>query len=167
MREKGIYEYLDIANRFRDKENLTFFIAGKPDFGNKSSISEREFHELQNNKNISYLGEIDVQKELANYDLLLQPSYHEGFSRILIESIYAGVYCLANNIYGMKEIIEKSNFGILINNNDVKEFEIEINNFMKNKNNISFDSARNIIKTNYSLEAISQQFKELYYELTE
>ena len=70
MREKGIYEYLDIANRFRDKENLTFFIAGKPDFGNKSSINEREFHELQNNKNISYLGEIDVQKELANYDLL-------------------------------------------------------------------------------------------------
>ena len=67
----------------------------------------------------------------------------------------------------MKEIIEKSNFGILINNNDVKEFEIEINNFMKNKNNITFDSARNIIKTNYSLEAISQQFKELYYELTE
>ena len=155
MREKGIYEYLDIANRFRDKENLTFFIAGKPDFGNKSSISERQFFDLQNNKNISYLGEIDVQKELANYDLLLQPSYHEGFSRILIESIYAGVYCLANNIYGMKEIIEKSNFGVLIKNN-----------FMENKNNISFDSARNIIKSNYSLEAISQQFKELYYELT-
>ena len=104
MREKGIYEYLDIANRFRDKENLKFFIAGKPDFGNKSSISEREFHELQNNKNISYLGEIDVQKELANYDLLLQPSYHEGFSRILIESIYAGVYCLANNILSLIHI---------------------------------------------------------------
>ena len=166
MREKGIYEYLDIANRFSNNENLTFFIAGKPDFGNKSSISEREFHELQNNKNIYYLGEIDVQKELVNYDLLLQPSYHEGFSRILIESIYAGVYCLANNIYGMKEIIEKSNFGVLINNNNVREFEIEINNFMENKNNISFDSARNIIKSNYSLEAISQQFKELYYELT-
>ena len=67
----------------------------------------------------------------------------------------------------MKEIIEKSNFGVLINNNNVKEFEIEINNFMKKKNNISFDSARSIIETNYSLAAISQQFKELYYELTE
>ena len=167
MREKGIYEYLDIANRFKDNENLTFFIAGKPDFGNKSSISEIEFHKLQNDKNISYLGEIDVQKELANYDLLLQPSYHEGFSRILIESIYSGVYCLANNIYGMREIIEKSNFGVLINDNDVKKFEIEINKFMDYKNNISFDSARSIIKSNYSLEAISKQFKELYYELTE
>ena len=57
--------------------------------------------------------------------------------------------------------------------NNIKNFQSlllsspEINNFMKNKNNISFDSARNIIKTNYSLEAISQQFKELYYELTE
>ena len=60
MREKGIYEYLDIANRFRDKEDLTFFIAGKPDFGNKSSISEREFHELQNNKNIYYLSLIHI-----------------------------------------------------------------------------------------------------------
>ena len=165
MREKGIYEYLDIAEKFKGRDNLRFYIAGKPDFGTKSSINEIEFKELQNNPNVIYLGEIDVQKELANYDLLLQTSHHEGFSRILIECIYVGVFCLANNIHGMKEIINKTKFGILINDNNLNQYEREINNFLINKNNISSDFAKNIILSNYSLDAISKQFEEIYYEL--
>ena len=90
MREKGINEFLEIAEEFVDDDRVLFFIAGKPDFGNKSSLNAIQFEQLQKNPSVNYLGEIDVQKELSKYDLLLQPSYHEGFSRILIESIYFG-----------------------------------------------------------------------------
>ena len=92
--------------------------------------------------------------------------YKENFSPEYPGAVSLFVYETSKKSKYKKEIIEKTNFGVLINNNNVREFEIEINNFMENKNNISFDSARNIIKSNYSLEAISQQFKELYYELT-
>ena len=65
----------------------------------------------------------------------------------------------------MKEIIDKTKFGILINDNNLNQYEREINNFLINKNNISSDFAKNIILSNYSLDAISKQFEEIYYEL--
>ena len=166
MREKGIHEFLSIAERFKDNDNILFFVAGKPDFGNRSSLNESQFNSLQQNTSVIYLGEIDVQKELCNYHILLQPSYHEGFSRILIESIYSGVYCLANEIHGMKEIIEKTKYGVLIKNNNLDNYENEIRNFVKGKIQPDYDYAKNIIEQNYSVLAISKQFEELYYELS-
>ena len=166
MREKGIHEFLSIAERFKDNDNILFFVAGKPDFGNKSSLNKSQFNSLQENTSVIYLGEIDVQKELCNYHILLQPSYHEGFSRILIESIYSGVYCLANEIHGMKEIIEKTKYGVLINSNNLDKYENEINNFVKRKTRPDYHYAKKIIEKNYSVLAISKQFEKLYYELS-
>ena len=165
MREKGIHEFLEIAEKFVEDDRVLFFIAGKPDFGNKSSLNAIQFEQLQKNPSVNYLGEIDVQKELSKYDLLLQPSYHEGFSRILIESIYSGVFCIANNIFGMKEIIEKTKYGVLIDGNNINDYKNEIIKFIDKKELPNYEFAKKTIIENYSLEAIAKQFEELYDEL--
>ena len=69
----------------KNNHEVNFFVAGKPDFGNKSSINKNEFNALCDNNNLTYLGEIDIYSELYKYDILIQPSYHEGFSRVLLE----------------------------------------------------------------------------------
>ena len=165
MREKGINEFLKIAEEFVDDDRVLFFVAGKPDFGNKSSLNAIQFEQLQKNPAVNYLGEIDVQKELSKYDLLLQPSYHEGFSRILIESIYSGVFCIANNIFGMKEIIEKTKYGVLIDGNNINDYKNEIIKFIDSQELPNYEFAKKTIIENYSLEAIAKQFEELYDEL--
>ena len=40
------------------------------------------------------------------YDLLINPSHHEGFSRVLLEGAYVGLYCIANDIPGTRNIIK-------------------------------------------------------------
>ena len=164
MREKGIYEYLDIAEKFKGRDNLKFYIAGKPDFGNKSSLNLKEFEELKNNPNINYLGEINVQEKLHNFDILIQPSYHEGFSRVLLESIYSGLYCIVNDIPGMNEIINKTQYGLLIKKNNIDLYVDGINNFLNGEYELNHEYAAQVIEENYSVEAISNKFKELYYE---
>ena len=42
-----------------------------------------------------YLGNIDIPNELFKYDILINPSHHEGFSRVLLEGAYVGLYCIA------------------------------------------------------------------------
>ena len=89
-----------------------------------------------------------------------------GHFFILIESIYSGVYCLANEIHGMKEIIEKTKYGVLVNDNNLDKYENEINNFVKRTIQPDYDYAKNIIERNYSVLAISKQFEKLYDELS-
>ena len=164
MREKGIYEYLAIADNMKENNNVSFHIAGKPDFGNKSSLNLKEFEELKNNPNINYLGEIDVQKDLHDFDILIQPSYHEGFSRVLLESIYSGLFCIVNDIPGMNEIISKTKFGLLIKENNIDLYIDEINNYLNGEYTLNHEYAAQVIEENYSVKAISDKFKELYYE---
>ena len=164
--EKGINEYLKLVEIFSGNEKTKFFIAGKPDFGNKSSISEKKFLEIENNPNINYLGELNVYSELYKYDILIQPSYHEGFSRIFLEGIYSGLLCIVNNLPGTISIAEKTNSGILISNNNIVEYATEIENYYTNYLNQNFEYARDIIDNLYSVDAISEKLKEIYYELT-
>jgi len=165
MKEKGIYEYLSIAEKLKNQNNLEFFIAGKPDFGNKSSLNFDEFNELQSNPNITYLGEINVNQELHNYDILIQPSYHEGFSRVLIESIFAGLFCIVNDIFGMKEIIQITKFGTTVQNNSVDEYISKIKNYLNNEYKIDYEFASKVIESEFSVAAISKHFEEIYDEL--
>ena len=62
-------EILKIAETLYKDSNLEFYIAGKPDFGNKSSINEKEYRDLKNSPYIKYLGQIDVYKDLYKYDI--------------------------------------------------------------------------------------------------
>jgi len=165
MIEKGIKEYLKLVDIFSNNEKKEFYIAGKPDFGNKSSISKKEFLDIKNNSNLNYLGEIDVYRELYKYDILIQPSYHEGFSRIFLEGIYCGLLCIVNNLPGTKSIAEKTKSGILISNNNVIEYASEIENYYSNYLDQNFEYSRQIVDKLYSIDAISEKLKEIYYEL--
>jgi glycosyltransferase involved in cell wall biosynthesis len=164
MVEKGIYEYIKIAKIMSNNPNLEFYIAGKPDFGNKSSISKEELQNIKNSHYVVYLGQINVNEELYKYDILIQPSHHEGLSRILLESMYAGLFCICNDIPGIREIIMKTNFGLLIKNNDIESYIDEIKLFNSNSDLSNYDNAKNIINNVYSVKAITKEFNNLYDE---
>ena len=66
---------------------------------------------------------IDLKKELKEFDVLVSSSNHEGFSRVLLEAIYVGLYCIAFRNSGTEFIDNFQNSKIL----DSKNLEI-INN---------------------------------------
>ncbi len=163
--EKGIKEFLELIKLIKNDYRANFFIAGKPDFGNKSSINKNEFDTLCNNINLTYLGEIDVYSELHKYDILIQPSYHEGFSRVLLEGIYTGLWCLSNDLPGTKKIINETNCGKLITNNNFNEYLDGIKNYFEDFDKQDFHNARIIIDKKYATASILNQMKDIYNEL--
>ena len=164
LKEKGIFEYIDIINKLPNHENLEFYIAGNRDSGNKSSLSEKDFKRIQNIPNLEYLGVIDINTELYNYDILILPSYHEGFSRILIEAAYAGLYCIANDIPGTRNIINTTNCGTLIKENNVEKYVNELKNISKKLPELNRSNIREVVINNYSVEAIAKIMTNLYKE---
>ena len=55
---------------------------------------------IKKEDNLKYIGSINVEKDLFNYDISIIMSKYEGFSRILLESLCVGLFCISNNIPG-------------------------------------------------------------------
>tara|TARA_B100000900_G_scaffold414864_1_gene442827 strand:+ start:4754 stop:5833 length:1080 start_codon:yes stop_codon:yes gene_type:complete len=163
LKEKGIFEFLKIAESFKHENNIEFFVAGDLDKGNKSSINSKEFKKLK--EKVTYLGNIDVRNELFRYDILINPSHHEGFSRVILEAAYVGLYCIANNIPGTRSIINNLECGNVVENNDVGAYIELIKSFDNNKKSFDIEKIREEITEKYSTDAIAKKFSKIYGEL--
>ena len=110
MKEKGIEEYLEAADSLTQiHNNIEFQILGFFEEDKYKNI-------LKENKNpcIRYLGiSSDVRNEIQQVDCVVNPSYHEGMSNVLLESAAMEKPLLASDIPGCKEIIEDGQNGFL------------------------------------------------------
>ncbi len=162
--DKGVNDYIQLTKNI-DKENINFYLAGEIDEGNPNSITKKDLDEIKNQKNLLYIGPIDVEKDLSEFDISIIMSKYEGFSRILLESLYVGLFCISNNIPGT-EWLKEFNNGLLIENNNLNSISEIINNF----NNYDFsklnaENNRDIIKNKYTSKIISNQYNEIYKSL--
>src|SRR5699024_4176021 len=120
MKEKGIEEFLSTASSLSTKyKNIEFQILGFFEEEKYKKIIEEN-----TNSNIKYLGvSSDVRNEIRNADCVVNPSYHEGMSNVLLESAAMGKPLLASNIPGCKEIIDDGCNGFLFESQSVDSLE--------------------------------------------
>ena len=159
LKDKGIDQYLKLSRNF-NQQNVTFFLAGDLDIGNPNSLTEKELDVIKAESSLNYLGYVDLQKELHNYDLLLSLSDHEGFSRVLLEAMYVGLFVIAFNNNGTRYIDNFENT-ILLNSKNQNNLENTINNFLTKEKFIS-NKNRKQIEKNYSTKNVASQFANIY-----
>lgn len=113
--DKGINELLlvfqKIAMEFKDtKLLLVGFFETNLDPLQKDTLSE-----IKNNAQVIYVPfQNDVRPYYAISDVLVFPSYREGFPNAILEAGAMGLPTIATNINGCNEIIEDQKNGILI-----------------------------------------------------
>ena len=162
--DKGINEYIELTKNIKNP-NINFFIAGEIDEGNPNSITEKDLENIKTLENLKYIGPINVEKELFNYDISVIMSKYEGFSRILLESLQVGLFCISNNIPGTKWL-KRFNNGLLVDNNDLQIMSEIINNFTDYSfSKVDAEKNRDIIKNKYSTKIISYQYNKVYENL--
>jgi glycosyltransferase involved in cell wall biosynthesis len=131
MKEKGIEEYLKVAESVIAKyPNVEFQILGR--------FEEEKYKDIiLNNKNkiIKYLGiSNDVRNKIGKVDCIVNPSYHEGMSNVLLEGAAMGKPLIASNIPGCKEIIEEVYNGYLFEVKSASSLEDKIIQFIELSN---------------------------------
>jgi len=65
-----------------------------------------------------------IKEHLQDFDVLIQPSLHEGFGLTIIEGLAAGLPVIASSLEGPKEILDLLNVGLSVevgNPNDLAE----------------------------------------------
>lgn len=103
MREKGMDELLITARMIKKKYfNVSFDIVGK---ANKSY--EDELMKLEKEGIINFHGtQFDVHSFIKNCHAIINPSYHEGMSNVLLEAASTGRPVLASDIPGCRETFD-------------------------------------------------------------
>ena len=113
--DKGIKEYIEAAEIIKRKyKNTQFLLIGELGVDNPTSIPKEYIEEWQNKGVVEYLGTSDnIQKEIAEIDCVVLPSYREGTSRALLESAALAKPIIASNVPGCKNIVEDNVTGFL------------------------------------------------------
>jgi glycosyltransferase involved in cell wall biosynthesis len=115
IKEKGIDEIIE-ARKYLSDEYIIDIYGPIHD----SKYTDKLFAE---NK-IIYKGALksnEVLLTLSKYDVLLLPSYKEGYPGIVLESYSIGLPIISTNLQGLKEITEQNKTGILIEPKNTNE----------------------------------------------
>ena len=159
LEDKGIKEYIDLASKM-NSPNVKFYLAGELDEGNPKSLNKKDLEDIKNNKFVEFLGYLDLKKELKEFDVLLSLSNHEGFSRVLLEAIYVGLYSIAFKNKGTEFINNFQNTKI-IDSKNLGKINNEIMKIFNTNKKISIQN-REIINKKYSTKNIANSFEKIY-----
>ena len=154
--EKGCNEIIEVAKQFK---NIEFLFIGKLTEGFK----EESFKD-----NLKYLGvkELDeVYQIMSESDVLLFPSYSEGFPITILEAMFIGLPIITTNVGSIHDMLG-DNGAIYIemkNVNSIKKAikrieDIELRKKMKINNQ---KNALNRYTINKSINLINKYYKEL------
>ena len=140
-----------------DKEKWELLIAGKV---------EKEYHnflnDINNSKNIVYLGYADRYEFFKKIDVLIVPSlWQEPFGRVVLEAMINNKIVITNNTGGMNEIMENNKDLIF---NSYKELNNLIKNIINNHNQIVFNNTLNFM-SKFKIENIINKYCQIFFEL--
>lgn len=114
---KGIQDAVAaLDNLRRDGVMADLVIAGAPDPGNPSSISDELIGAWSKKPGVRVIGHVaDVRPLLADCHVVMQPSHGgEGLPRALLEAAAAGRPMIATDVAGNREIVRNAETGLLV-----------------------------------------------------
>ncbi|HCT2422899.1 TPA: glycosyltransferase family 4 protein, partial [Klebsiella pneumoniae] len=135
--DKGYFDFCLLAEKFKNKSNLSFCAAGRP-----SDRDEKLVNLSASKSNIDLLGFIDVGSFLKQVDVVILPiKWNEPFGRTVAECAISGTLVFTNMLGGVSEIANLcknikpiSSFNVeLINKLDMGEHSPQYNPFNKDK----------------------------------
>lgn len=126
MREKGVDElFVAAENIIKKYSNVEFQIVG--------GVEEERYKNIMSERNyIDFVGRSqDVRVQIREADCIINPSYHEGMSNVLLEGAAMGKPLLASDVAGCREIVEDGYNGFLFESKSASSLEGSIEKFIE------------------------------------
>ena len=129
-KEKGIHELVEsFVNLSKRYANLFLLLIGKyDDIGEYDSINDGIDNEtrniLNNNTRLNITGWVeDVESYLAASDIVVHPSYREGFSNALLQAGSMGLPSVTTNVSGCIDVVIDGQTGLVVSPKDSAALE--------------------------------------------
>lgn len=170
IREKGVLEYCQAAERLRERhgDKVRFSIIGDIDKGNPSHLSWKELDYFKEKGVVVFLGRIDEpQPYFADSDIYCLPSYREGLPMSVLEGMASGLPVVTTNAPGCRETIDDGVSGFLVPVRDVDALVDRLERLILDPDlrRRMGAAARAKAEREFGVDAIVEQHLQLYEEV--
>jgi len=131
--DKGINELVEAFNKLSQEEkNIKLLLVG-PREDHLDPLLPQTEDLIKKNKNILAVGvQIDIRPYVAISQVLVFPSYREGFPNVVLQASCMELPCIVSDINGCNEIIKHNLNGLIIPKKDVKALVYAMKFMIKN-----------------------------------
>ena len=166
IKDKGIIELIEATKQLKSQKNkFELYIAGSPDFQNKSTISHVQLKTWESLGYIRYLGLVkDMEQLYKKVHVGILPSYREGLPKSLLEAASSGKPIITTDVPGCNEIVKNEFNGLIVPPKDSNELMKAMKKLILNKKlRISMGKkGRELIKKNFSNSKTTKSLINLY-----
>jgi len=123
-------------------------------------------HQLQ--ENLRLLGfRTDIPNIMRTIDLLVLPSWWEGFGIVLIEALAAGKPCITTNVSSMPEIVSHNETGLIVPPKSVAALYGAIKKLIAQPElrQEMGQRGRQVVQQKFTLQTMVDQYEALFYQL--
>lgn len=162
-RDKGLFDLLAAFLKIRaERQNAVLWIVGPDEEGIIDQVKERspELYSL-----VKWLGPtFSPENYMAAADVLLLPSYREGFGSVIIEAAACHLPTIAYKIDGVVDAVVDGKTGLLIDLGNVEALENQMQLLLSNLTlRISLGAlARERAEHDFSSESVTQAWLDFY-----
>ncbi len=133
VKDKGINELVESFQRLsKEHQNCSLLLVG-PFEDHLDPLTESTKKDIIDHEKIFTTGyQSDVRKYYALSDILVFPSYREGFPNVVLQAGAMGMPSIVTDINGCNEIIEHEANGIIIEKKNAAELYMAMKNLYEN-----------------------------------
>jgi glycosyltransferase involved in cell wall biosynthesis len=170
LEDKGVREFVAAARVLRKRGVVArFWLAGSPDPGNLTSITEKELSRWSKDGFVEILGyRSDIPNLFANSNIIVLPSYREGLPKALVEAAACGRAVVTTDVPGCRDAIEPESTGLLVPVRDALALADAIQFLIENpdRRKQMGVSGRALAEREFAIEKVVDAHLAIYHELT-
>ncbi|MBQ7985805.1 MAG: glycosyltransferase family 4 protein [Clostridia bacterium] len=163
-KDKGINELIEAFLPMSDRAKL--LITGPAE--GLDTLDAKILKKAKQNDNIMFHDSVsDVERYFAAIDVLVLPSYREGFGNVIIEAAAVGTPAIISNIPGPVDAVIPGETAKLVKAKDVDTLKKAMEEFLDNKDlaREMSDSAYSFVASHFDSEKLNEKIIERKEEL--
>lgn len=170
LEDKGVREFVAAARILKERGVIArFWLAGSPDPGNLTSITEKKLSAWSEDGFVETLGyQSDIPNLFTNSNIVVLPSYSEGLPKALIEAAACGRAVVTTDVPGCRDAIEPETTGLLVPVRDAEGLADAIQSLIEDpvRRKWMGASGRALAEREFTIETVVDAHLAIYRELT-
>ena len=166
LKDKGVKEFLKVAEMYNKNKNVTFMLIGVLNDNDRGAIKREYLENYIENKTITYLEyQEDIMKYLKETSCLIHPSYREGISTVLLEAASIKLPIITTTVPGCIDVVPDNSHGLLCKPRNVDSLKRAVERFLslgKDEKKVMTDKTFEYVKKYFSREVVLKNYEELY-----